>query len=308
MRLVILVFFLILVSSFTFGQQLDTTLRTPNNSIRTVDSASFVQSHTAANALPIAIRMPDSLRYNRFMDTLMERVAFDPLNFHSTIQHNLRMGKQRSSRQGWVIAVILFLFIYAAALNLLIGKDILNVFQAFYFKRSLTKLTREDNLLTSWAYIFLFILFGLTLGLYVYELTLYYDINYGISGFQLFLACSFFVTVVFTGKIIMLRVLGFVFDMHRITGEHISVLYLTYFNTAFIFLPVVVCFSLFPSWLIYSLLVFSVILIISLFLVQYLRSTLNIVSEFRFPKIYLFVYLCALEISPILILIKALNL
>jgi hypothetical protein len=308
MRLVLLLFILILASNSGFGQTRDSILQASTSNISVVDSVISAKLFTNTDTLPIGIRMPDSLRHNRFIDTLMKRVAFDPNDFHSNVQHNLRVGKQRSSRQGWVIAVILFLFVYAAVLNRLISKDILNVIEAFYLKRSLTKLTREDNLLTSWAYIFLFILFGLTVGLYVYELILYYDINYSITGFQLFLACSLFATVVFTGKIIALRVLGFIFDMQRITGEYISILYLTYFNIAFIFLPVVVCFSLFPSWLIYPLLVFSVVLIITLFIVQYLRSALNIISEFRFPKIYLFVYLCALEICPIIILIKALDL
>jgi hypothetical protein len=60
--------------------------------------------------------------------------------------------------------------------------------------------------------------------------------------------------------------------------------------------------------LIPSLIAFSVILILLVFLIQYVRSTLNLISNFTFPKIYLFVYLCALEICPVLIMIKALNL
>jgi hypothetical protein len=218
------------------------------------------------------------------------------------------MGKERPQRDTWVVVVILFLLIYLGLLNRIMGKDILNVIQAFYTKASFVKLSREDNLLTSWAFIFLFLLFGLTIGLFIYQVTQHYGAAFSISGFQLFIACAIIVIVVFIVKILVLRVLGFIFDIPKMVNEYISVLYLSYFNLTFIFLPLVICFCLFPAPFIPALLGISAAIVVTVVLIQSVRSILNIISNFTFPKIYLFIYLCALEICPVLILIKALDL
>jgi hypothetical protein len=307
MRSIILVLFTVLFTGI--GARQDSTLKAYSDTSRLADSATLARPGVTTDTLSAYIRMPDSLRHDQFIDTLLKRYAFDPFLFKNPIKHHqLQMGKERPSRNTWVIVVILVLLIYTGVLNRLIGKDIYTVIQAFYIKRSLAKLSREDHLLTSWAYICLFSLFGFTIGLYIYQVVLYYNISYAISGFQLFITCSLFVAALFAFKILLLRIIGFIFDINKLVKQYISILYLTYFNIAFIFLPVVICFSLFTSRLIPYLLVVSVILISIVFLIQYLRSTLNIISNFSFPKVYLFIYLCALEICPVLILIKALSL
>ncbi len=256
------------------------------------------------------IKRPDSLRHNQFLDSLLKQTAFNPYLFNQHISNKNRpqMGNERHSRDPWIIAVIFGLLIYTGIINLVFGKDIQSIIQAFYNKRALSKISKEDSLLTSWAFICLFSLFGLTIGLYIYLVILYYDNTYAVSGFELFIFLSVIVISLFVIKILVLRIIGFIFDINRIVSEYITILYLTYFNITFIFLPVVICFSLISAALIPYLLLISLVLILLIFAIQYLRSTLNIISHFSFHKIYLFIYLCALEICPILIIIKALNL
>ena len=105
----------------------------------------------------------------------------------------------------------------------------------------------------------------------------------------------------------VLQFIGFVFDVNKVVGEYISILYLTYFNIAFVFLPLTLCFCLLSAQFAPYILIVAFILVVVIFIWQYLRSSVNIISNFRFHKFYLFIYLCALEICPILILIKALN-
>jgi len=308
MRSIILVLFAVLITGLSASAQQDTILKAYRDT--TFVTATDTLHKPVLDTIPALIKMPDSLRHNQFIDTLLKRFAFDPFlfNSHSLLQQKLRMGHERPSRDTWVIFVILTLLIYTGIINRILSKDIYNVVLGFYAKSAFAKLSKEDNLLTSWAFIFLFLLFGFTMGMYIYQIIKYNDKAYSISGIQLFLACSVLVIVLSVLKIMLLRVLGFIFNIHKHTREYISVLYLTYFNLAFIFLPVIICFSLFPSSLTYYLLRFSLITIGVIILIQYARSILNIISNFQFHKIYLFIYLCALEICPVLIIIKALNL
>jgi len=183
-----------------------------------------------------------------------------------------------------------------------------NVFQSFYNKRSMLQAGKEDSPISVWTFIGLFLLFGFTFGIFLYLLTTgYYKVYYTISGFQLFMTLSLVIIMLFATKFLVLKFLGFIFDINKLVNEYISALSLTYFNITFVFLPVALCFSLIAEKYIIYLLGITLLLVVIIFVWQYVRSSVSIISNFRFHKFYLFVYLCALEICPILILIRALN-
>jgi hypothetical protein len=219
----------------------------------------------------------------------------------------LRNGHTRQTRDQWIITIIIGLLLYTAILNIAFNKNIKNVFLSFYSKRALVQAAKDDAQINFWAFIGLFLLFGLTFGLFLYQLASYKSIYYSVSGFRLFTSFVVVILLLFAIKFLVLKFVGFIFDIQKLVTEYVSILYLTYFNIAFVFLPVTVCFSLLAAQFIPILLAVAIVLIVIIFTWLYLRSSVNIISNFRFHKFYLFVYLCALEICPILILIKALN-
>jgi hypothetical protein len=111
----------------------------------------------------------------------------------------------------------------------------------------------------------------------------------------------------FTLKIFVLRILGFLFDANKLVREYVSVLYLSYFNAATLFLPVVIAFSLTSNRFagIYSYI--GIVMILGIFVFQFLRAGAKILTNYKFPKVYLIIYLCALEFCPLVILFKVLG-
>jgi hypothetical protein len=253
---------------------------------------------------------PDSLRENQFISSLWKNHLFDTFPQASTPlkqKSMVKRGQVRNSRDPWIIAVIIGLLLYTAMLNLFLSKDIKNVIQSFYNKHALSQVDKEGGLINSWAFVGLFLLFCLTFGLFLYQLIVYNKVYYSVSGPRLFISISMVIGLLFALKFIVLKFIGFVFGINRVVSGYIAVLNLTYFNIAFVFLSVAVCFSLLSKQFIPGLLIFTLALIGIILAWQYLRNSVNIISDFRFHKFYLFIYLCALEICPILILIKALN-
>ena len=253
---------------------------------------------------------PDSNRVNQFTAYVMTHELYKGRTFLDipfTSKRNFGYGHNRPNRDPWIIAIIIGLLLYTAFLNLTLGTEIKSIFQSFYSKRA-SMMDKEDRGINLWAFIGLFLLFGSTFGLFLYQLAGYNGVYYSVSGMQLFIALSLIIISLFAFKFLLLKIIGFLFDIDRLVGEYITTLYLTYFNIAFVFLPVAVCFSLIAAQLIPYLLAVALILIIVIFIWIYLRSSVNIISNIRFHKFYLFIYLCALEICPILILIKVLNL
>ncbi|RYU90354.1 DUF4271 domain-containing protein [Mucilaginibacter terrigena] len=257
------------------------------------------------------IKAPDPDRPNLFVDSILQANKYrNDLYLGLSAKSKVKQGYglSRPSRDVWVIAVIIVLLLFASTLNISSSKDMSNVFQSFYNRKTISQAGKEDSPINVWTFIGLFLLFGFTFGLFLYLLTTgYYKVYYTIGGFQLFVTLSFVIIALFASKFMVLKFLGFVFDINKLVSEYISALSLTYFNIAFVFLPVALCFSLIADKFIPFLLAITLLLVIIIFIWQYLRSSVSIISNFRFHKFYLFVYLCALEICPILILIKALN-
>ncbi|CAN5458306.1 hypothetical protein BH09BAC6_BH09BAC6_20770 [soil metagenome] len=258
----------------------------------------------------VYLKKPDSARSNYFINKILSDTSYkiEGLLYKAKKAKTfVKEGHPRASRDPWIIAVIIGLFLYTALLNLFMNKDIKSVLQSFYSKNALSQVDKEAGLINSWAFIGLFLLFSLTFGLILYHVAVLSNAQYGVTGFMLFLSLSVIVTLLFALKFLVLKFLGFVFDINRLVSEYIAILNLTYFNIAFAFLPIVICFSLLASQFIHTLLYITLLLVVIIFAWQYLRNSVHIISNIRFHKFYLFIYLCALEICPVLILIKALN-
>ncbi|MGI4806215.1 MAG: DUF4271 domain-containing protein [Janthinobacterium lividum] len=277
------------------------------------DSAELAKAQFKSDSVAhFFIMPPDSSRKNLFMDSVIKAnlytgYAFLDLHYQPK-KTKLQPGKTRSFRNVWMLAVILILLLYLAMLNRFMSKSIEDIVESFYSQRMLAQFSKEENLLNSWSFILLFLLFGATIGLLFYQITSYYNHSYTDDGWQLYLGFTFAAIIFFILKIIVLRILGLIFNIRNLVKEYISILYLTYFNITFISLPLVVCFGLIAdSFKPLLLLICGVLLLIVLFW-QYIRSSINILSVYRVSKVYLFIYLCALEFCPVMILIKALKL
>jgi hypothetical protein len=176
-----------------------------------------------------------------------------------------------------------------------------------YSNRVLGQINKEDNFFNTWPFVFLYLLFGFTIGLFLYQCGKYFQRVYAYEGVEWFLRLSLLVIGLYTAKVLIVRFLGFLFDVRKLVREYISILYLSYFNAALLFLPMIVAFSLTSQRYASVYIYLSFILIGAIFFFQFLRVVTNILSGYRFPKVYLIIYLCALEICPLLVLIKALR-
>ena len=276
-----------------------------------VDSVALAKAYRrqfTVDSIVMAYLRPDLVKQREIIAATakidLTDLAFKPLK----IKEKLFKGKSRRLRDPWILIVVIALIGYTALLNLFLGNEIKSILYAFYNNNALSQTEKESGLINSWAFIGLFILFCFSLGLLLYQLTVYYGVNYTISGFRLFLAISVVAALLFIFKFFVLKLIGFLFDTGMVVSEYISVVNLTYFNIAFVLLAVIVCFSLIAERFVPALLTVTLSLVIIIFAWQYLRNTVSMAANFRFHKFYLFIYLCALEICPVLVLIKAVRL
>src|SRR5690606_3697887 len=215
---------------------------------------------------------------------------------------------EKGSRERWVMAAIGLLLLLLGLVRVSFPNEVVSIIQAFYNDRMLLQINKEDTLYSSWSFIFLYVLFGFAMGLFIYVCNLYYyEKGSYQSGVETFLGISIFVMLLFILKIIVTRFLGVVFDVRRIVREYVSILYLSYFNAALVFLPVVLILSLVPQSQMVWIIPTALILVLGLFIFRFVRTATSVLTNHRLSKFYLFVYLCCLEIAPVLILVKVLG-
>jgi hypothetical protein len=316
------IMFFLAISLKTYAQQDTAASQTGDTSVNSqqkqhlpfldsVAQAMQMQQQAAQDSMTsVYIRPADPLREDQLVDSILKHDLYTGTNYldiHTKSASRLKEGSSRPSRDRWVLVIIIGLLLYTAVLNRLMSKDVESVWSSFYSKRVLSQVSKEDSMIGSWTFIGLFLLFGLTFGLFLYQFSAYQHVYYTISGFPLFISLTFIILVLFAVKFLLVKFLGFVFNINKVITEYLSVSYLTYFNIAFVFLPVAVCFSLLADGLIPYVLWLAYGLIAAIFVWQYLRGSVEIISNILFHKFYLIVYLCALEICPVLILIKALK-
>ena len=308
----ILLFFLVFLSVKTVCAQ--TSAADSLTALYAVpDSAELARMRFKSDSVAhFFITPPNPARKNLFTDSAIKANLYTGYAFldmhYQPAKTKVQQGKKRNFRSIWMLAVILVLLLYLAVLKRFMGKSIADIVESFYSQRVLAQFSKEENLLNSWAFVLLFLLFGATIGLLVYQITSYHNHSFTDDGWQLYLGFTLAVIIFFILKIIVLRLLGLIFNIRNLVKEYISILYLTYFNVTFISLPLVVCFGLISDSLKPLLLLISGFLILVVLFWQYVRSSINILSVYRFSKVYLFIYLCALEFCPVIILIKALKL
>lgn len=261
--------------------------------------------------------IPDSLLSSSLLiDSIMKAKAFSrppgepwfAIYNKAKKESKYQTGAPLPKGNVWVLGFIALLLIVFAVLKNSFSKQLDSIVQSFFSNRILNNLNKEDNLFTSWPFLLLFIQFGFTVGMFFYLVTQYYHISYGGGGFKFFLTISVTIVVLYAFKIILLRLLGFLFNIQKPVHEYISILYLSYFNISLIFIPLVVAFALSPLRYGLYYIIISFVLLAVIFAFQFIRAGVNILSHYRLSKIYLFLYFCALEICPILILIKAIGL
>jgi len=273
------------------------------------DSIKHVQDSLAV----LWVKPPDPLRPNLFIDSLIKLYKVENLNFTAWAAkfpkktNRYDEGRPRPRGESWIMAAVLFLVLLFAVIKFFFSKELSSIVQSFYSNQVLGQINKEDNLFSSWPFIFLYLLFGLIIGLYLYLSGKYLGLSYSVDGFELFLLLSAAVIGLFTVKIIVLRLLGFLFDIRRLVREYVSILYLSYFNSALLFLPLVIAFSLTPNRYAGVYGYAGIVMLVLIFILQFFRAGANILSNYRFPKVYLIIYLCALEFCPLIILFKALR-
>ena len=223
--------------------------------------------------------------------------------------HLLKAGKiQHHSvnlyQPDWILALLIVCFILQAWVQFVYRKRFRQLVLAPFSKRFLNQLVRDGNLFNERLSLALGIIYFISIALMIYEvndLLLDGQIPPPLKDFSFYLVILLSLFLYWVIKVTGIRLLGMVFKTENTTGMYLLNVLVINIITGMVLIPLLVLVIYMKS--VFFLHITLIIIILSL-LFLFVRGFLIGLSLTKFSYLFLFVYLCTLEILPLIILIK----
>jgi hypothetical protein len=223
--------------------------------------------------------------------------------------HQLRSGGFRpvavnKYQPDWVLGVLLLGFIVMAWVQVFYRRRFRQVLMAPYSRRFLSQLVRDGDLLSERISLALGFLYLLTTSLFIYqcyELLIVKKPGVLPEGFMVFVIIAIALVGFWIVKTGLIQFLAYIFRTRQTTREYILNIIIFNIITGIFLLPLLV-FVVYQKSLVF---LWACIIIFTLFFVfRFSRGFLIGISNTKFSYLFLFVYLCTLELLPLVILTK----
>ncbi len=203
----------------------------------------------------------------------------------------------------YLIVGILF---YFALVRVFFEKYFNNLMTLFFRVSLRQQQIREQVLQTPLPSLLLNILFILSGGLYACFLLHYSRLGADVRFWVLYLYCMLLLGSVYLGKFLVLKFIGWVFSISRATDLYIFIVFLVNKMLGIFLLPFLIVIIFSSHGIREVFITISLAMILVLWSYRVLAAYRPVRNEIKLTPFYFFLYLCAFEIAPLLLIYKVL--
>ncbi len=198
-----------------------------------------------------------------------------------------------------LVAYTLFVLLYAKN-----RKRLNQVIKAFYINRFASQLAREEVSIVNRVSVILSIIFLFSMTLFTWQVVMFYGWAEEMDESYLFFSILAVLVGVYVVKFSMIKFFGFVFKTVKEADEYALTVLLFINSLGLFLLPIVVCIA-FAQNVSIGIFINIGLYTLGLFLLtRIIRGLIIGFNSIRVSKLYLFLYLCSLEILPLVIMVK----
>ncbi|MEC5148087.1 DUF4271 domain-containing protein [Chitinophaga sp. 180180018-2] len=207
----------------------------------------------------------------------------------------------------WLIYVMAGILLLLSVIRLSYRKYFSDLFRAF-LNPTLSQRQLKDQLSQSpFPNFLLNVFFAIALGLYFYLVLYRQQVFPQAEPWLLIPGLVVLVAAVYGFKYIMLRFCGWLFGNSELADAYIFILYLINKILGVLLVPFLVIIAFCKPEIARTFLYISLFFIVLLIIYRYIRSYSLVRQYLSFSKLHFFLYLCAFEVAPVLILTKVLQ-
>jgi hypothetical protein len=253
-----------------------------------------------APSAPVKDKGPDALVY--WKQVLNINTYF---NFPGKPVQQPFQPHRPQSKDSFFYLLVGILF-YFALVRIFFEKYFSNLMTLFFRVSLRQQQIREQVLQAPLPSLLLNILFFITGGLYACFLLYYSRFGSGLNFWILYLDCIAGLAVIYLGKFLILKFSGWVFGISRATDTYIFVVFLVNKMLGIFLLPflILITFSGLEAREVF--ITISVVMVFILLIYRVVAAYRPVRTEIKLTPFYFFLYLCAFEIAPLLLIYKVL--
>lgn len=293
--------FILLLWGFVCPAQTD-TLRRPETSRVPVDT----------------LLRPDSVRRDTLnIDSLLPRIQVGPLRFDTLVyKHHpfLRFTdpvrliiteKEWVGKEAFFYSIIGLLIFFALIRNAF-GRYMQDLFKLFFRTTIKQRQVKEQLMAAPLPSLLLNIVFIISGGVYLALVFEHYGLGRQFNFWLLILYCAVGLTLIYGGKFLVLKVMGWVLRLSDATDAYTFVVFTTNKVIGIALLPFIVLLAFAAPTVAQAALTLSFIVVGGLFLYRFYLSYISVYRLVKLQFLHFLLYLAAFEIAPLLLINKLL--
>jgi hypothetical protein len=206
----------------------------------------------------------------------------------------------------WIFPVLLLILAFFAWIKFFYNRYFQQLIKAFLNTNLTNQIVRDENIFFQRISIYLSVVFNLIAALFIYLLSIQYHWTLGNldTGFTRFIFFVIVVSAIYALKYLVLKICGWLFEQEKEISMYIFNIFLINNILGIALLPFICLLAFNGSVYFSGLLNVSFILIAAAFGWRIFRGIQIGFGSPTFSPLYLFLYLCTLEIAPLMVLIR----
>jgi len=208
----------------------------------------------------------------------------------------------------WMGGIVLILGVLMAILNTAHGADLQRTLRSFTNQNILNFNFRSQKGRLSTMYILAYILYAISVGAFLYLLAWYFGVPIMTGSIYSALICMAFVAIVMFARHTLLQIIGWIMPFDKELSVYNYMIAVFNHVLGITLLPFIIVAAFAPDPLKKFALFGGLAVILLIYLYRSVRGFMISGKFLAMHKFHFFLYLCAVEIAPVLILVKVLNL
>lgn len=213
------------------------------------------------------------------------------------------IGILRALKVNWEIYFLVLLLIFFAIIRNKFFGNLYEIIDANWNNRYLNHFLRDENFFRLRSSVFFIVFFILSFSFFVYLVNERFEII-DLNGNYPFIKIIGFIGGFYFIRFHLVRLLNFMFDLGKLFNGYNTLFYISNIFFTLAILPLLIFIPFVSSGYSDLLLIIGLLLWCLITAYKYIRTAIYLLFHFQFPIFYLFVYLCTLEIAPLLVLVK----
>jgi len=264
----------------------------------------FLQNDTSIYQLNSDSTSVDSLALDTNAQVVIQPDAHASL-FHTEVGSELQERSLHTQDQPfWVSSILVLCFILLAWGRLFYRRRLEMIFRAVFAKNFANQLIREGNLFNERIGPVLFFIYLVVMAMIVFQALPIYDVEIPMPPPLIFLSLMGFFLGLWALKAVVVKLLSLLFNTNENSRELLANMNVYNLFAGIVLLPLVSCMAFAHTDIFFYI---SLVIIIIIYTLRIIRELFIGITLIKFSVFHLFLYLCTLEILPLIVLAKILT-